>query len=301
MKRIICLGIAVLDQIFTLPELPRTAGKHFAEAYLEVGGGPAATAAVTIARLGGQVEFWGRVGDDLIGDRIVGELQQFGVDVSQVRRIRKSQSSVSAVLVDRFGERLIVNRANSGLDPDPSWLPLERLADCDAVLVDSRWIQGAQVLLEQAKSRNILSVLDADSTPNEDIAGLVGLASHTAFSKNGLSQVTGTDDFETALQRVANQSAGWVCATRGEEGTYWIEDGGIKREAACKVDVVDTLGAGDVFHGALVFALARGLKTDDAVRFSNAAAALKCRKLGGRAGIPDIMEVEELIDSAFTP
>ncbi len=296
MKKVICLGIAVLDQIFTLAELPRIGGKHFAENYLEVGGGPAATAAVTIARLGGDVEFWGRVGDDAVGDRILGELEAYGVDISQVRRIENADSSVSAVLVDQTGERLIVNRANSGLDPDPSWLPMERLSDCCAVLVDSRWIEGAQTLLKQAKLKGIPSILDADCTPGDDISELVGLASHIAFSEKGLIEVSGERDYKKALNKIDRKVNGWVYVTRGDKGTFWMENGSLKQEPAYEVDVVDTLGAGDVFHGAFAFGLAEGLKLEEIMRFSNAAAALKCRKLGGRAGIPVRTEVDELIN-----
>ncbi|MBU2511303.1 sugar kinase [bacterium] len=296
MKKIICLGIAVLDQIFTLSELPAKSGKYFAENYLEVGGGPAATAAVTIARLGGQVEFWGRVGDDGVGNRIISELKGYGVDVSQVRRIAHAQSSVSVVLVDQTGERLIVNRANSGLDSDPSWLPLERLADCSAVLVDSRWIEGARLLLRQAKLAEITSVLDADSTPDHDISDLVKMASHIAFSKSGLFEVSKERDFKKALDRINRNSEGWVCATRGDKGTFWIDEGKLRQVPAFRTEVVDTLGAGDVFHGAFAFALTEGMNPEKAIRFSNAAAALKCRKLGGRAGIPDRREVEDLIN-----
>ncbi len=295
MSKIICLGIAVLDQIFTLPDLPEKAGKYFARDFLEVGGGPASTAAVTAARLGTDVEFWGRVGDDNVGDRIISELNAYGVNTRFTKRINDAHSGLSAVLVDQHGERLIINRANPGLESDPSWLPLERLQTGDVVLVDSRWIQGAEVILNKASEKGLISVLDADSTPNEDISPLVEKASHVAFSKNGLREYTGETDFESALYRASTTLDSWVCATDGARGTFWIENNEIIQIPAFKVDVIDTLGAGDAFHGALAYCLTQKFNIRQAIRFSNAVAAIKCTKLGGRAGIPTRTEVDQFL------
>lgn len=295
MPKIICLGIAVLDQIFRVENLPSKAGKYFADSYLEVGGGPGATAAVTIAKLGAEVEFWGRVGDDIIGDRIIEELNSYGVDTKNVKQVKGADSGVSAVLIEDSGERLIVNRSNPNLEPDPSWLPLDHVSTADAVLADSRWIQGAKALLDAAMSAEIISVLDADSTPNEDILPLVQSAKYAAFSKNGLFEVTKMNQLEKALVEVDKMTENWVCVTDGENGTYSLEDGEVLRTPAFDVDVIDTLGAGDVFHGALAYALASGNETKDAILFSNAAAALKCTKVGGRLGIPEKSEVDSLI------
>ena len=295
MTRIICLGIAVLDQVYTVENLPAKSGKYFANNYLEVGGGPAATAAVTIAKLGGEVEFWGRVGDDGVGERIVDELKTFGVNTTQVRKIKGAHSAVSAVLVDQQGERLIVNRSNPGLDPDPSWLPLDHLQNCDGVLVDSRWIPAASALLKAAQERGIPSLLDGDSTPNDNIFALVQAASHTVFSQNGLFEVSQEPDFNKALLTMDHRVDGWIGATQGEKGTFWVEESTIKQQSACQVEVVDTLGAGDVFHGAFVFGLAKGWPIQRIIRFASVTAALKCRQLGGRAGIPNFNEVNAFL------
>ncbi|MCG8336143.1 MAG: PfkB family carbohydrate kinase [Proteobacteria bacterium] len=295
MSKIICLGIAVLDQIFTLPDLPEKAGKYFAHEFLEVGGGPASTAAVTAAKLGADVEFWGRVGDDNVGDRIVKELNTYGVNTQFTRRIKDTHSALSAVMVDQRGERLIINRANAGLDTDPSWLPLERIETGDVVLADSRWIQGAELILNQASEKGLISVLDADSTPNDDISSLVEKASHVAFSKNGLREYTGETDFESSLYKASSGLNSWVCATDGARGTFWFENNEFKQMPAFKVNVVDTLGAGDVFHGALAYSLSQEFDIEQAIRFSNAVAAIKCTKLGGRAGIPSRTEVDHFL------
>ena len=295
MTAIICVGIAVMDQIFTLDSLPKEGGKYFAHNYLEVGGGPAATAAATIAKLGGQVEFWGRVGDGKIGDRIIDELNSYGVNTEYVKRIPRAQSSIPAVLVDKHGERLIINRPTPGLDPDPSWLPLERIASQNGVLADSRWIEGAELVFETAKATGIPALLDADSTPDHQISKLVKLASHVAFSESGLKAMDAGKDVKAALRQVNKDYKSWVCVTQGSKGTFWLDQNQLKSQPAYLVDVVDTLGAGDVFHGALIYALAEGFTIPEAIKFSSATAALKCTQLGGRAGIPNREVVDNLI------
>jgi len=136
MKHVICCGLAVLDHVFYLPEIPKTPIKSFATNYHSVGGGNAATAAVALSRAGGQAVFWGRLGDDQNGDLILSELEAFGVDVGDVLRLPGVKSGVSSVLIDDAGERLITNYSDPKLISDANWLPLERLKESNAVLVD---------------------------------------------------------------------------------------------------------------------------------------------------------------------
>ena len=124
MKRVICTGLAVLDHVFYLPEIPKIPTKSFASSYQIAGGGNAATAAVAISRAGGQAIFWGSLGDDLNGDKILSELEEFGVDVKDVKRLNGINSSVSSVLIDNTGERLITNFTDHKLIKKADWLPL---------------------------------------------------------------------------------------------------------------------------------------------------------------------------------
>ena len=109
MTKVICIGIAVLDHVFNVSKIPKKPIKNFANNYLITGGGNAATAAVAISLAGGKAYFWGRLGDDQNGDLIISELENLGVDVRDVFRLRGIQSSVSSVLIDKNGERLITN------------------------------------------------------------------------------------------------------------------------------------------------------------------------------------------------
>ncbi|WP_449546846.1 sugar kinase [Lelliottia amnigena] len=286
MARIACVGITVLDRIWYLADLPKEGGKYVANNYTEVGGGPAATAAVAAAKLGADVDFIGRVGDDDTGSRLLAELESLGVNTRFTRIFKGARSSQSAVLVDASGERIIANYPSPDLPAEADWLQDIDFSQWDVVLADVRWHDGAKQALSLARQQGVTTVLDADITP-QDIADLVALSDHAAFSAPGLQRMTQIAEAESALKKAQTLTNGHVYVTQGKDGCYWLEKGALSYLPAFQIDVVDTTGAGDVFHGALAVGLAQNQPTQDAVRFASAVAALKCTRPGGRAGIPD--------------
>lgn len=289
---IACLGITVLDRIQRVATLPTTGGKYVAKDYFEVGGGPAATAAVAVAKMGHQVDFIGRVGQDGVADTMLSELASYGVNVDKAIHIAGASSAFSAVLVDDEGERMIINYQDPSLSRDPKQLENVDFSQYKTILTDVRWPEGAKYALEQAKKHNIPSVLDADLSP-DSIDELVKLAEHVAFSEPGLEKFTGCTDPIEGLKIAKKQTDGKVYVTVGSQGCYWLEGDKICHEPVMKVDVVDTTGAGDVFHGALAVAVAESKQSREAIVFSNLVAALKCTKRGGREGIPTRSEVNQ--------
>ncbi len=286
MARIACVGITVLDRIWYLADLPKEGGKYVANNYTEVGGGPAATAAVAAAKLGADVDFIGRVGDDDTGSRLLAELESLGVNTRFTRIFKGARSSQSAVLVDASGERIIANYPSPDLAEEADWLQDIDFSQWDVVLADVRWHDGAKQALTLARQQGVTTVLDADITP-QDIAELVALSDHAAFSAPGLQRMTQIAEAESALKKAQTITNGHVYVTQGKDGCYWLEKGALSHLPAFQIDVVDTTGAGDVFHGALAVGLAQNQPAQDAVRFASAVAALKCTRPGGRAGIPD--------------
>lgn len=286
MIRIACVGIAVMDRIYYVEGLPTEGGKYVAKRYTEVGGGPAATAAVAAAKLGAQVDFIGRVGDDDTGNSLLAELESLGVNTRYTRRYARAKSSQSAIMVDTQGERIIVNYPSPDLLPDADWLNEIDFSQWDVVLADVRWHEGARKAFTLARQAGVMTVLDGDVTP-QDISELVALSDHAAFSEPGLVRLTGINDSEVGLKQAKTLTNGHVYVTRGSEGCDWIKNNTLQHQSGFKVDVVDTTGAGDVFHGALAFSLAGGDAPEEAVRFASGVAALKCTRPGGRAGIPD--------------
>ena len=142
MKPIICVGHAALDYVYRIEAFPPEPTKVRSLEHIESGGGMAANAAATIARLGGRVELWSRTGADSAGQRIHAFLEADGVDTRFVRTYEGARSSTSAVIVDQGGERLIIGERDHAMSMDSSWLPLERIAGAAAVLSDLRWVEG---------------------------------------------------------------------------------------------------------------------------------------------------------------
>ena len=208
------------------------------------------------------------------------------IDVANFRLFPDGRSSVSGIIVDRSGERQIVNFR--GAFPEAAgWLPLDEVAQVSAVLADPRWVEGAVALFGKARALGIPTVLDGDVADDEVFERLLPLTDHAIFSEPALASFAGSADGE-ALNRLARFNCGVIAVTRGGEGVSWYESGRLQRRAAYPVSVVDTTGAGDVFHGAYVLAIGTGLEVQDAMAFASAAAALKCTRSGGRAGIPSI-------------
>lgn len=293
--KVVAVGLAVMDKIFGVPVIPAEPTKVFARSYAEIGGGPAATGAVTVARLGGDAELWTRIGDDRVGRQILEELETWGV-IPTARAQHGVASNVSAVLVDDRGERMLASFTDPNLDSDPSWLPLGRLS-ADAVLGDVRWPEGSETVFRHARTRGIPTILDADLAPGDVIAALLPLADFAVFSQPALSRYAGTSDISAGLEMARSRCPGTVGVTAGGGGFFWLHGGDAGREPAFSVPVVDTLAAGDVFHGAFALAIAERRSLRDAARFANAAAALKCTRSGGRAGIPTRIEVDALLAS----
>ncbi len=294
MTSILTVGVAVIDFVFSVDEMPKAGTKTRAQNAVVVGGGCAANAAAAISRLGGSAHLAARVGQDMVGDLIVSGLRDEGVDCSLVRRFENGRSSYSSVVVDRSGERMIVNYRDKTLDFGATWLASSDLPDFDAVLADTRWPEGARVAMEKARERGAPGILDAEPPVREAQAAL-GVASHIAFGQRGLLDFTGETDFETALRAAAAETGAWVCVTLGDKGVTWLEDDGVAHMPSFAVQAVDTLGAGDVWHGAFAMKLGEGAGEKQAIRFANAVAALKCTRFGGRAGAPRAAEVEAFL------
>ena len=294
MATVLCVGIAALDQVFRVDAMPSRPEKYRSHALHVTGGGTAANAAVAAARLGAMVRFYGVLGDDRTGDEIVAGLVAEHVDCGGIRRVAGRRSPLSAILVDRLGERLIVSYADPELPWSTDHLPEALPAGVDGVLGDTRWQAGSAHFFRLARAAGIPAVLDADRAPR-DIPELMELATHVAFSHQGARDLTGEEDPSSALRTIGKRPSTWVAVTHGANGVLHWHGREVAREPAFPVRAVDTLGAGDTWHGAFIVALAEGASEEDAVRFASAAAALKCARFGGRDGAPRRAEVHELL------
>jgi sulfofructose kinase len=289
---VVCVGLSAWDLTWEVGTLPAGGAKVRATDFRDGGGGMAANAAVAVARLGGQARFWGRAGDDVVGRAMRDELAALGVDVAAFRLFERARSSVSGIVVEAAGERSIFNFRGAGLPDDPSWLPLDTLSRASAVLADPRWPDGAEAAFAAARGVRVPTVLDGDVADSEVFERLLPHVDCAVFSESGLaSYASGSSDPVVQLQRALQAGCGLAAVTLGERGLWWSDGTAARHLPAYAIDVVDTTGAGDVFHGALALALGAALEIEDALRFSAAVAALKCTRPGGRAGIPALPAV----------
>jgi sulfofructose kinase len=293
---IIGIGVACLDYLLLVPGLGEVAHGCCLQGFLIQGGGMAATAMVTVARLGGQARLWTVLGHDLHGTLILEELRAEGVDISQVVRMPHIKSPFNFVLVDgQTGERVFLQPdvdwgrgdATPGISPD-----LSLVDSADAVLADGHWNGWALAALQRARSRGIPTCGDLNRVAGNE--ALLSLIDYLIVPRHVAEEVAG-EAGPRALELLAAFGARLVAVTLGPEGTLYLYDGAIHHQPAFQVEVVDTTGAGDVFHGAFAFAIARGWPPPRAITFSSAVAALKCTRPGGRTGIPTLAQAEQFL------
>ena len=302
--RVVCVGHAAFDAVYRIEALPPRPTKVRASAFDQSVGGMAANAACAIAALGGRVAFLGPVGDDEIGRRILAALREAGVDTSAVQRVPGARSSHSAIIVEANGERLIISHRGDALEAEPS--NDDRPLAADVALIDVRWPAGARRLCARARRSGVPVVLDGEMGNVDLLTALVPQADHVIFSEPGFGEWLGrTPDAEqipAALADLVRRGATLAAVTLGEHGVVWAmraktSDGAPRTGhlPAFPVVAVETLGAGDAFHGAYALALAEGSDPDVALRFAAAAAALRCTRRGGNRDLPTRAEVTRLL------
>lgn len=296
--RMVAIGAICTTAIFQVEAIEPPPAKVMARNRCTVVDGMAISAACAFQKLGGQAQVWARVGEDPEADAMRQALAAEGLDTRGLHTVAGVRSSHAAVIVDAQGQRLVVPFHDPQVDTSPHWLPLHELAHTDLLHCDVRWPEGAQAALQAARAQGVATMVDGDVAPQDVLARLMPLADYAVFSDAGLRVYTGVQDVPTALLQVAaNGHSRHVGASCGADGYFWVEDGRIAHVRAPQVQVVDTLAAGDVFHGALALALLEGQGMAAAARFACTAASLKCTQFGGRLGCPSRAQVEQALHS----
>jgi sugar/nucleoside kinase (ribokinase family) len=297
--RILCTGIAVLDEVFRVDEFPPPDGKAMASEFVAVGGGCAANAAVAIARLGGEASYAGPLGgpagQEPISDRILAGLAAEGVDCGGCVRLDGVTSALSAIFVNARGERTIATYRDHRLDAVTPRDAAALAAGTEAVLADNRFPTFSLPICRAALRRGVPVVLDADK-PAAPGDPLFAACSHIVFSSEGLRATMAMDDLGAALLKFGEATNAFLAVTNGAEPVLWRDyDDSIRELPVFRIAAVDTLAAGDIFHGAFTLALVEGRDTVAALRFAAAAAAVKCARFGGSAAAPNRAEVDALL------
>jgi sulfofructose kinase len=292
---LLCVGALTHDTIMRFDTLPAGPGKFIPTETLQIAAGMAASAAASASRQGADVSLWASVGDDALASELIAELVEEGVNCAAVRRVAGARSAVATILVDAAGERMILAYYDPRTQADPQELPYPNLSGFDAVLVDVRWSGAAELALRAAKAPGIPGILDADVASRAVLERLLPLASHIVASEPAAAILCGADiPADEAALTLARRTGAFVALTLGGAGTLWLESGTgtgrLHHTPAPRIQPVDTLAAGDVFHGCFAVGLAEGWEMAEVITFASAAAALKCQKFGGRLGAPNRTE-----------
>ena len=216
-------------------------------------------------------------------------------DRSGERRVPGARSGFSSIFMDRHGERMIVPYYDPELRSAPAALP--DLDDVALASVDVRWPDAALLALGAMHDRGLPTLVDLDTGPEDVLLKLFHNADMAIASADGARVLTGERDPLAAVRAMGRQHPGLVAVTTGEDGAFWRApmDDRINHVRPRHIEAVDTLAAGDVFHGAFALRIAEGAAYSDAFEFAAAAAALKCTRFGGRLGAPTRAEVEALL------
>ncbi len=297
-KHVLCVGAAVLDTLFRVHDMPKGEGKVLPYEMLQIAEGMASSAAYAVHRMGGRASLWGAVGDDETGSRILRDLSESGINTSGMTVATGARSALSTIIIDNRGERLIVPFYDPRLHEKKRSCTPQDIAPFDAVLVDVRWPELALDVLTVARTLGKPAILDGDVAPVEILEKLAPAASHIVFSEPAAARLTGLETVKDMLPVLhARYPETFIAVTAGPAGCWWTEpnDPTVPFQETMSIEAVDTLAAGDIFHGTFALAMAERMESRAAIRLSSVAAALKCTVFGGRAGAPTREETEDAI------
>jgi len=294
------IGCTAVDYLCLMDTYPVEDEKLEVDLIEMQGGGNVGTALVAVSRLGGTAAYYGVVGNDENKEKIIEGLKRDGVDTAQVT-VKDGNNPRALILINRTkSTRTIVYSKRNVPLFGPGDINRESIRSAKVLLVDFFYVESSLAASEAAKRYGIPVVVDAERFTTLSSA-VMRNATHIIASQGFAREFTGCSehtDTEEVLKKFSLMTENsFICITLGKNGSLSLdrESGTIFSQKAYEVNVVDTTGAGDVFHGAFSFFLSRGYTPGQAVRYASACSALKCREVGGRKGIPTMKELMEFL------
>lgn len=292
---VVGVGINVIDYLFRVPRFPEPDTKSDATAVTTQGGGLTATAMVACSRLGLRTRYIGKFGSDEIGRMARKGLVAEGLDLRASVQASDAPNRLCFVLVEEgTGHRTIIRHMDSRVWLRPE--ELSREAVCSGRMLHLDGYEGDAALQAACWAREDGIPVSVDAERFTQRRGeLFRLTDILIVAERYGREVTGREDVTGILEGLTLLGPPCVCVTSGERGSALRYREQIMRVPAFPVDVVDTTGAGDVFHGAFLYGLLQGWEARHILLFANAVSALKCTRLGGRTGIPGADEAREFL------
>ena len=294
---ILGIGAVTIDDFLYLDHYPQINEKLPVQMKKRQGGGLTATALVTASRQGARSAYCGRLGDDDLSISCKKDLESEGVDISPVQHSGAARPFHSIILVDiPSGSRVIIFDPEGVEEPDISIVNEDLITRCRYLFIDNTAYKSGLLAASFARSNNIPVVADLESIKLPDVHRFLDAVDHLIIGIETARALTHKETVEDMVRDLSNPQKANCVVTDGVNGCWYSEFGGIVQHVpAYRVDVVDTTGCGDVFHGAYTAALARGESIGKSIKVASASAAIKARCCGGREGIPDLVSVEKFL------
>ena len=291
MSKILGIGGVTIDKIYKIPRMPHWDETEYISDSTVQQGGIVATAMVTASRLGGTVEFIGAVGDDLEGDLVLNTFKKEKIMFNNIKVIEGFRTPTSIIMVNSengkrsiFNDRGVLNCENLNIGSID-------LSDVSFLHIDGFWTDTILPLLGKAKKKGVIITMDPSSSVTiEKGEQIIPFIDHFIPSMRYGENYSGQKDPYAIGSYFLEYGCKSVIITAGEDGSYYVSKNERIHIPAFSVDVVDTTGAGDVFHGAFITGLAHRYSIENSIIFASAVAAHKCTTMGGQKEIPTFSE-----------
>jgi sulfofructose kinase len=291
MSELLAIGGVTCDMLAVITEMPSWEATTYIEDYQMQQGGMAATAIVAASKLGATTEYVGGIANDPQGDFVRSNFRKYRVNNERIRVFENELTPFTIVLIDKAtGRRTFLHK--KGVQERPELFSGDMdLTGIRFILFDGFYFDTALRIAKQARERGIVSVTDiSPRNRNPKLLQYMELIDYPIVSEIFIKSYFQTEAVLEAGKKFYHKNNKALLITCGSEGVYIITTEGSEHIPAFKIKPVDTTGAGDVFHGAFLFALWKGYGLHEAVLFSSAVSALKCTKIGGQSGIPGYEE-----------
>jgi sulfofructose kinase len=290
-------GAVAVDDLVYVDQHPPPDTKMPIRAQQRQGGGLAGTALVAAARLGAKVAYCGVLGDDELSRFTLEELEREGVDCTPTLHNPQARPHHSVVIVDlSTGHRSILYSDDRVMEPELRNITPDLVGNCRVLFVDHTAIGAGLRAVELAHAQGIPVVGDFERAGDSRLPDLMRQIDHLILGLQMSRKTTGEIEPTAVVRALSRADRACCVVTAGERGCWYSEYGGeVRHFPAFRVQVVDTTGCGDVFHGAYAACVARGEGVSRAIRVATAAAGIKATQPGGRSGIPDLATIEDFL------
>ena len=293
---VVGLGQCCIDYLGVVEQYPDVNAKEEVNNLTVQGGGPVATAMVTLSRLGTSTTFIGKISNDYFGSLIKDSLTSAFVNIDHIVIEKDKRSQFAFIVIEKeTGKRTVLWSRATVAPLRSEEVNRGVINTAKVLLLDGLMKDASMAAAEYAREAGVTIVVDAGSM-REGALALANLSDYFIASEDFARQFSHANDPKVAAMELLDQGAKTVIITLGEKGSICATPESHFYQPAFKINAVDTTGCGDVFHGAFIFGLLQKWELYETIRFASATAALKCREIGGRTAIPDLREVEEFME-----